>query len=804
MDIGTYVSNNVGVTWNVLMPTFPSIKNTIISRNGMYMFAYDTNNVYSYKIPFQKYAVYDISVSSISSTTAFISFHPPSFIPDVSYTIIATNRINPFEPRKYYYTSGNSSIDNLLSNSYYDISINANYSNKLQTFTSSLVQPFYTFSAPLDLSLNGNPCDISASIIFTKPFNTPSSYKLDISSSSLEHTNEIEIYLSDIQTSNQTGYYNVNDLSRNTKYILILRSIYNITSLSSISLYSNSISFYTRGSPYDPVVTNIYDTSANISFTPPYNLNGFNNYIITCIPNTTTNNAQISTTNSTTNNSVVLNGLSPNTIYDISLSTQYNNPNQIISTHYSSAIYAKGGPTVSLYNLLITDISAIIQFDTPISIQKTPSLLDHYELYINNELIQSFKNEFIYSTPDISFIVLSNLIPNTIYLNSIYIKTYYTDVSGVFNSNYLDIITEGYPQNIYSDYNFVQDISATIRFTPPYNPPPNYIPFLNSSSPNKNYTIFLKNKTGSIVREIETDTSINIITDLSINTVFNVSVKPNYFYKNLSIEVSPDISFTTAGKAIIQQITNITDTSANISFIPPLLIPSYYTILVYRQSDNINILQYDISNTKTAYTMTNLPQNNKLSVFIQTVYPNIRLTSDISSSFVTYGPPSNIYFVANTITDTSCILQFTPPLITTSDISYNILLTNTRNNIKKYIKFISSPILLADLSSNSKYELVLQSYYNSIGLYSNSNIIGLNTEGVVENIQYDEATDNSIVLSFKNNASTPNSYTLYFFNNNTNKRIQNIVNPYTILDLSSNTVYNSQIQSMYDTSWNTL
>ena len=783
MGVGTYVSENGGISWGILLPTFPSFKNTIISRNGMYMYAYDTNNVYYYKIPLEKASVYNISVSFIRNSTALISFHPPSFIPDLSYTIIATNRINPLETSHIYYTGENSIIiDNLSSNGLYDISVNSNYSNKVQSFTNTLTQPFYTLSPPLNLSLNGNPSDISATIIFTKPFNTPSSYALDISMDQIVNT--VYIALTDIQNDNQTGYYMTNSLTQNTEYTLILRSIYNFSSSSSINFSSNPISFYTRGSPFNPIVTKIYDNSVNITFNNPYNLNGLNAYIITCIPTNTTNSLpslQISSTNSITNENVELNGLIQNTIYDISLSTVYNNPTQIISSNYSNIIYTKGGPTISLNNNNeITDISASIQFITPISIQNTPELLDHYELYINNTFIKSlFQNDIISSTTDI---LLTDLIPNTIYYNSIYIKTYYTDVYGFFNSNYLNITTKGYPQNIYSDFNLVQDISAIIRFTTPYNPPPNYTIFLKSAS---SYSL-------------TTDISTNILGNLSINTIYNIAVQSNY--ENL-ITVSPDISFITAGKAIIQHITNITDTSANVTFIPPLLIPSYYTILVYRQTDNVNILQYDISNEKTNYIITNLPQNNRLSVYIQTVYPNIRLTSDISSSFITYGSPNNIYFVANTITDTSAIIQFSPPLITT-EISYNVLLTNTGNNTKRNIKNISSPILLTDLSSNSAYEMVLQSHYNNLGMYSNSNIIGFNTEGVVENIQYTNATDRSILLSFKNNASTPNSYT--FINNNQNKIIQNIVNPYTVLDLSSNTYYNSRIQAMYDTSWNIL
>jgi hypothetical protein len=198
--------------------------------------------------------------------------------------------------------------------------------------------------------------------------------------------------------------------------------------------------------------------------------------------------------------------------------------------------------------------------------------------------------------------------------------------------------------------------------------------------------------------------------------------------------------------------------------------------------------------------MTNLPQDNKLYAKVQTVYPAITLISDNSLAFTTYGPPNNIFFVAKSITDTSAIVQFKKPIYTNPS-SYNISLTNITNSNKSIISNVSSGVIITNLSSNSAYEMKLQSVYSNSLLIANSYVIGFNTEGSVSDINYSNATDNSIVLSFNNYASTPNSYNLNIKDTSIQKVIQNIANQYTIQELSINTIYKSTIESIYDNSW---
>jgi hypothetical protein len=104
-----------------------------------------------------------------------------------------------------------------------------------------------------------------------------------------------------------------------------------------------------------------------------------------------------------------------------------------------------------------------------------------------------------------------------------------------------------------------------------------------------------------------------------------------------------------------------------------------YNIVITRENDALITNTYDLinntSNTSINYTITNLPKNNRLTIVVKSVYPNITLTST-GLTFQTYGSPRNIYIVPNSITDTSAIFQFSPPLKNVAT-SYKFILTGS-------------------------------------------------------------------------------------------------------------------------------
>ena len=794
-NIGAYISNNGGIHWNVVLSStslpLQSLQNAIISGNGNYVYAYDTSYVYYYNIPLVKSAVNKISVANTDNTSTYLSFNPPSYIPDLSYTIVLSNI--PNSETYTYYTNTTQSTNILLTgltqNTLYDISINANYSNIPQSFTNVLSSAFCTKSAPINLS-NTSVTDASALIQFTVPNIIPDSYTLDICGTITEN-----ITLNNDSQSILLGYYTLNDLSINTNYVVKLYSIYN--GFLEGGYVSNDISFNTRGYPSNLFVSKIYDTNVNLSFSAPLNTTNLLLYSIraynSSFPNLTV------TKNTTNNTDYIFMDLYANNQYDITLTSRYTNPMQDISNNnqINQTIITKGGCTIDVSNVYSTNQQipkVLIHITSPLCITKDNSLLDYYELYINNNVYKTQNN----------IIEITDLTQNTIY-NSVYVQTYYSkDVSFNISSNLITVITEGYPSNIQSDYDKITDITATIKYTLPYT-----LPVASTGGNNLFYTLTLYDSNQTQIGEnrntikiTEATTSfINLSQSsayvLTPNTQYNITIQSNYPY-TINNYLSPYIPFITASPIFNFTTSNITDISATISFTPQLLLPLYYKVIVTRNSDNFNILQYNISNTTYSYTIANLPTNTSLSISIVSVYPSINLNSN-SISITTYGPPTNINIYS--ITDVSAIMSFSQ--INTNTIAQ---LTNTTNKSSKTIPILSSPHILTDLSSNSNYELILQTYFNTINLYSNSNIIGFATEGPVSNIITKNEEDAIEKISFTPSVSTPNRYTL-IVSPSTIKGISsfsNITNPYILSDLSLNTQYNIDIQTNYDNNWNTI
>jgi hypothetical protein len=564
------------------------------------------------------------------------------------------------------------------------------------------------------------------------------------------------------------------------------------------SFVSNDISFNTRGYPSNAIFTNIYDTSVNLSFTLPKNTSDVSGYTIRL----TNNNNNASTYITNTNNTIIYE-LSANAIYSIRLSTTYLRPLQTLnSIDFPNVLYTKGGPTIDVSYLSITDTSAIIQIvSRPSSIINNNSLFSKYELGINNNY--NIINK-VFST-DISYVVVSGLKQNT--NNIITIRTSYTDMSSTFISNSIYVPTQGYPANIRSDYNFITNTTAKITFDPAYNPPPNgYIVKIFSNSNSK------PTSTDPTVNTTNITYDTSMIITVSTSQIYYAFIGSKYsdtkiFYNTSSIEFymarpPTDVSYVS---------TSITDTSVNIFFKTAFLSPLKYTLTVRRLDTNLVTNIYDISSsainaiTTNPYTLTNLPNNKNLSITFQSVYPGIILSADNILTFATVGPPRNINLVYNSITDSSAVFTYNLPLNNDSTISYIANLNNITNNTTRSIIDITSPYKLQDLLSNSTYELYLQVKYRN-GVVSNSNKIGFSTQGIVSSVQTNNIKDIQSTVSYQVCPSTPTSYDLTISGElvSINRTYLNIPNPYTVTDLSRNSIYDLKISSNYNSNWNVL
>ena len=814
---GLNFSNDGGITYNYLVSAYipgglttpPQMQiqynNPIISGNGLYIYAYNNTQVYSYAIPVKKGSAYNLSVSNIKDKSVFFSFLQPSFIPDLSYDIFVTNHYKPSE-KHVYKTSQNQNVilEGLTPNALYDISLNTNYSKEVQTFSIGLTEAFNTKSAPVNLNIIGNPTNTSAIIQFIEPFVKPTSYILQINDTSynieLDQFSKINVKGVDINYDLQPNdisinTYTIQGLSTNNYYNVTLSSKYDNNNL--FLFVSNDISFNTRGIPSNAVFTNIYDTSVNISFTLPKNTNDISGYTIQLI-NTNTNNPYNYITK--TNKSIIYE-LSANTIYNIKYSTTYLNPLQTLTSPiYNNVLYTKGGPIIDVSYLSITDTSAIIQIvSRPPSIINNNSLFSKYQLGINDVYRTT---DIRVLSSDISYILVTDLSQNL--NNRITIKTFYTDTSATFISNLIYVPTQGYPANIRSDYNYITNNSAKITFDAAYNPPPKgyIVKIYSSSNPNPNDNNFLS-------RDEIYDTSINLTfpTANPIN-IYSIFVGSKYSDTKIFYNTNPRATFNFAGPPTDVSFipASITDTSVNILFKTTTLNPLKYTIIVKQTDTNLITNIYDISSNysnSSYYPLTNLPKNKNLSITYQSVYPNITLTSDKNYTFATVGPPRNIKFMEYSITDTSAVLTFNPPLNPPS--SYNTVLKNINTMQTITTNILSSPYKLEGLTSNSTYELYLQAYYSN-GVVSNSNIIGFSTQGIVSSVQINDVKDTQCTVSYQQCPLTPTSYDFTISGEVVpiNKTYLNITNPYTVTDLSNNTIYHSKILSKYDSNWNVL
>lgn len=805
--MGLYISTDGGTTWNYLLETNKDFINAIFSGDGTYIYAYNATDIYSYKIPVKKGSAHSLQVTNILDTSTYFTFYQPTFIPDLSYTIVVTNSNPRINDTHSYSTFQNINyiLDGLTPNATYNIALTTNYSNILQSFTTNLPSSFTTKSAPINFNILGNPTDSSANLEFIEPMVIPDYYILQINDISYIILNTS--FTTKVVRGIAIGYYlqpnNINlnnyivsDLSRNTFYNITLSSYYTDLTLQKNKYISNTTTFYTRGYPTDLSINDIYDTFATISFTYPKNTNNVENYTITLTSPTNIYQYDVDKNR----NNTIITDLSENTIYNIQLSTNYTNPLQtIVSDIYTSSLYTKGGPTIQIFknenDTTTTDTSAILQIvNPPISIQNNNRLFLKYQLDISNTIFDITR---ILSS-DISYIILTGLTQNTNYYNNISIKTFYTDIStSTFVSNRVTLATKGYPANIKSDFNYIQGTHARITFSPAWNPPENYTVFISTDNQGNNQV-----NTSTI------DSSFIDITGLSLGTLYYISVQSNY-NNNMFIRKSPYSSFRTASSPSFVQVYSVRDTSMNIIFVTPILSPSKYTILIKRKVDNLITNQYDISNTYVStqanplqLTLINLPSNTELYTVVQSVYPSITLSSSLPNvSFITYGPPRNIIFEQNSITDTSVNITFTPPYISMNISSYNINLKNKTTNDIRNINNVTSPYIITDLSENTTYELNMYSVYSDGLISTTLQPIGFHTQGKPTNIEEIKTTSNETTIGFNLCPSTPNSYDL----NINNQRFLNIIHPYTISDLYSNSNYSVTILSNYaNNSWNIL
>jgi len=798
--VGVFMTNDAGYHWNIIIPTNNLIKNAVISRNNKYVYAYDTNRkFYYYSIPDTQGAVYFVNVSNITNNSFVLSGFSPSYIPDLGYDISAVNAFSPYDIKSVNSsTIQNVLIDGLVPDGSYNIRITTRYLYPPLTFVSTPIST-YTKNMPLNVAIQGNPTDISAVIQFTPPKFYPDNFILD-AYTSLPYTGNGVKHLilnpiTDIYTNNGFSCYLLSGLQQNQNYTVFISSSYNDNG----TIYKSDTfaNFYTRGPPTNITFTNVKDTTVDISFIAPFNI------IDTATIKYIINVSNIATSSSedyySPNNQSTITDLTINSVYNIFVSTNYINPVQSIKS-VVVPLYTRSAPlNLSILPDYITDVSAILQFNSPAQIPNS------YILNVRGVTTSFLLSDTrILSTIDTSAVIITGLIPNTNYISDISFSSYYASSNITIPKIVPEFQTEGSLSNI----NVALDANnnATITFTPPIN------------TRNVRYYFIVKNTTNSINTTIY-DSSQNNTEPARItiqNTVSDTKILSNNRFQIINSTIYPNHTIIGTTKDFISRsgpldfrmdsTQIITDTSMVILFGTPLNLPDKYRLHITNTSVSPNTtVPVDISNDKTLHIITNLIPNTLYTLDLKSVYGSDEISSGNIINTQTLGPVRNR--TISSITNTSFIVNFQNSY--TFPNTYNISVENQNNSTDiSQNRFGITPIdannysyTFDNLLQNNTYKITITSFFTGITLSTN---VIQSTQGEPTNIQIPDLilfnTDSRIVY-FTRAKYTPIEYIYRLTNNaNTNVLEDNIsseISNFMLYSLIPNTNYTIQISSIY-------
>ena len=691
--------------------------------------------------------VLDVSISSILDVSINLSFLPPKNTTDLSsnpYTIRVTNTVAPLETNIYSSnTNQNINIHGLNADGSYNITIDTNYINPIQSLPSLAISS-YTKSAPLGLrAVSSYITDTSAILQFQPPKIHPDYYILDVSNVKT-NISLMSVFIQD--GSYAVAYY---DFLPNTKYLsnISLISYYSDTNS---NLYANAIStFITEGAPVINTVTLDNANGATIVFTAPY---VFPTTVQFQIYDNTTNQLVYNISQSNAND-ITLSGLAYNIIYKIVPISIY--PNKTITGN--AFIFYSRSPPIRFQidpNNPITDISIYTTFDSPFL------LPDYYQWNITD--ISSGITATVQLNNTATGYSVSNLTANRYY--SVLVQSVY-NVNGsemLLSTNTLFFYTKGPPINISVPINAITNNAFTVNFQPPPVIPNKYdITIQNQQVPSDNQTI----------RNIGQN-----ITILNLTTNSNYTVVLSSVYST-TFTASTSFSVATEGPPILTPIdTNtITDVSATVNFTRSVYSPNQYTYFLQTGS----VIQNNVlpNTTPTSFQLINLLPNAYYSLYMNADYSNNTFSSNILT-FYTKDVVQNATISPNSITNISATLTFrnaktippNPYIITINNSKTYTIPTNAQET---YLYILP----LMDLSQNNIYNTRIDSIFNNITLSKNLTFI---TQGVPTDVSATLITDISATITFQPCKNAPLSYHM-IYQNTTN--ISNEINDIEIKNL---------------------
>jgi hypothetical protein len=411
---------------------------------------YANQHTYVYRKPnlfrtLNERAVTDVSYNNLLNTSVTISFLKSPGENNKTYTLT-------------YYEEQNPDISNSITRitdtdiSLVDVSLNGlkiytTYSVTVTTIYNNY--HIYTYPEPIkfqtlnegptqDISVN-NILNTSATIYFASPG--------DVQSYTIKYGKYQEQNSNIITEITQTNF-SLTGLSINTRYSVTVTTIYKNNHAYAFTR-DNLFITLNEGPTTDISYSLITNTSATVSFAGSPGASENKRYTVTY----TDPNQNSNTSNVITNNSLVLNDLSSNTLYSVMVTTYYNN-NPDVS--YNSNIYSQfqtlnEGPTTDISYNTLTNTSAIVSFVA------SPGDIKSYAVTYTDQ-----NNNSITKT-DISnaYLALTDLSINTLY--SVTVTTFYNSSDASYNyskSNLFTTLNEG-PTSLINVTNQANDILIT-------------------------------------------------------------------------------------------------------------------------------------------------------------------------------------------------------------------------------------------------------------------------------------------------------------------------------------------------------
>jgi titin len=683
-----------------------------------------------------------LSSSSITTTSASISFTPPSGT-ITSYTLTAVP------------SSGSNVVATGITSSPYSLTgltINTSYTismvtiNSVGTSSASSSISVRTLSSPPTSLSASSITATGASISFTAPSGTVTSYTLTAVPSSGSNV---------VATGITSSPYSLTGLTANTSYTISMVAV----NSSGSSAASSTVTILTLASPPTLLSTsNITTSSAVVAFTP--STGTISSYTLTAVPSSGSNVVATGITTSPYS----LTGLSSNINYTITM-VAINTTGSSAASSSATALTLPSTPTDLSYNSP-TATTAVISFTVP----SGTGTLSYTATSVPTNGGYPITQTSISSTP----FTLTGLTQDTVYNVSL-VAANTTGSSS--SSDNLTVYTVETPPTDLSASN-VTSTTAVISFTP-------VIGTVTS------YTITGVPTSGSNVVTTGVTSSPYTITGLTSNMTYTVTMTTVNQYGSSAASSSIQV-VTVPGAPSGLSSSNVTNNSASISFTTLGGTVTSYTLTA---TTSAGVVITNTGITTSPYALTGLTNNNTYTITMVAINATGTSASSSSISILTLPNPPQFLSV-NAVTTTTASINFVPPVGTVS--SYTITATPTSGSSIVATGITSSPGTITGLSIASSYTVSMVAITPSGTSASSSSLTVVTLASPPTNVANSNVFATNATISFTTASGLVSSYTITAVPASGSNIVATGVtsSPYLLTGLTAFTSYTVTIQSV--------